>query len=94
MSLKKGGNFELTMDAEGNLKNVEMKIAFVKAGNGNFKLIEYTNKDLNFNQSEIFPWHIGAEHIAFQIKRVKEFYNKYKHEINFLYTTIHSIAED
>lgn len=94
LDLKKIDNFELTIDAEGNLKNVKMKIAFMKAGNGNFELIEYTNKDLSFNQSEIFPWHIGAEHIAFQIKKVKEFYNKYKHEINFLSTPIHSTAKD
>ena len=37
LSLKKIGNFELTIDAEGNLKNVKMKIAFMKAGNGNLE---------------------------------------------------------
>lgn len=94
LDLKKIGNFEVTVDAEGDLKNVKMKIAFMKAGNGNFELIEYVDKDLSFKQGEMFPWHIGAQHIAFQIDKVEEFYNKYKNEIHFISTPIHSIATD
>ena len=35
LGLNKIGNFELTIDAEGDLKNVRLKIAFLKAGDGN-----------------------------------------------------------
>ena len=94
LGLKKIGNFELTIDAEGDLKGVKMKIAFMKAGDGNFELIEYVDKDLSVKLGEIYPWHIGAQHIAFQIDKVEEFYNKYKNEIQFISLPIHSVAKD
>jgi len=94
LDLKKIGNFEVTIDAEGDLKDAKLKIAIMKAGNGNLELIEYIDKDFSVKQGEMFPWHIGAQHIAFQIDKVEEFYNKYKNEIHFISTPIHSIATD
>jgi len=67
----------------------------MKAGNGNLELIEYVDKDLSFKQEcEMFPWNIGAQHIAFQIDKVEEFYNKYKDDLHFISVPIHSIATD
>ncbi len=75
--------FEQSVNIEGGLKDVKMRMAFFKAGNETFELIEYS-KPKGVKYSDLNPWDIGSQHIAFEVKEIRKFYNKFKNEIVFL----------
>ena len=90
--LKKVSEFDLTVDAEGSLKGVSFKAVYLKAGEDSFELIEYQNKKAD-KGNDLNSWDIGSSHIAFSFDGIVEFYNRFKDEITFLSSPIHSITE-
>lgn len=92
LGLKKVNEFVLSIDAEGSLEGVTIKAAYLQAGDDAFELIEYQNKKAD-RSNDLNSWDVGAQHIAFSVDSVEKLYNKFKDEISFLSTPIHSKAE-
>jgi catechol 2,3-dioxygenase-like lactoylglutathione lyase family enzyme len=84
--------FDLTVDAEGSLKGITFKAVYLKAGDDFFELIEYQNKSAD-KGNDLNSWDIGSSHIAFSFDGVVEFHKRYKDEVAFLSSPIHSVTD-
>jgi hypothetical protein len=61
----------------------EIKISFLKAGEDELELLEYTNpkkkKSPDFN-----PWDAGVRHVSFKTTRIRDFYEQNRNSLTFL----------
>jgi len=93
LGVKLKGKAEQTVTQEGGFKGVKMKLAFLEGNGITFELIEYINpkgKEANLN-----PWDIGAQHVAFEVKKLRNMYEKLKNKgVNFLSPPIIHKTED
>lgn len=88
IGLKLKGKAEQVVTQKGGLQNVKMKLAFLQAGEDVLELIEYINPE--GKESDLNPWDIGAQHVAFEVKNIHKMYNNLKEKgINFLSPPIH-----
>lgn len=77
------GGVDLDVDAEGIMKGVKIKIAFLKAGEDDLELLEYVqSKDKKI--VDMNPWDPGVQHLSFKVTDVRGFYKKHKNWITFL----------
>ena len=93
LGLKLVGKAEQIVTQEGELQNVKMKLAFLGANGTILELIEYINP--KGKKLDLDPWDIGAQHVAFEVKNIREMYNNLKNKgINFLSPPINHKTED
>jgi len=77
------GGCELTVDQEGEMKGVQIKIAFLEAGEDSFELLEYIHPK-NSKGVEQNPWQPGAQHVSFKVSDIRAFYNRHKDSVHFM----------
>jgi catechol 2,3-dioxygenase-like lactoylglutathione lyase family enzyme len=77
------GECDLKVDDEGEMKGVQIKIAFLQAGEDSFELLEYI-KPKTDRQVEQNPWQPGAQHVSFKVSDIWAFYNRNKDSVHFM----------
>jgi catechol 2,3-dioxygenase-like lactoylglutathione lyase family enzyme len=86
------GGCDLTVDREGGLKGICIKIAFLQAGEDTLELLEYQNPKTD-KQVEQDPWQPGAQHVSFKVSDIHGFYEKNKQRVQFMSPPIDYKAE-
>jgi len=86
------GGCDLSVEAEGEMKGVRIKIAFLRAGEDSVELLEYlqpkTDEDVEQN-----PWQPGAQHVSFKVSDIWDIYERNKDEVHFMSAPIHYKSE-
>jgi catechol 2,3-dioxygenase-like lactoylglutathione lyase family enzyme len=77
------GGCDLKVDDEGGMKGVQIKIAFLQAGEDSFELLEYLNPKTD-RQVEQNPWQPGAQHVSFKVTDIWSVYEKNKDDVYFM----------
>jgi catechol 2,3-dioxygenase-like lactoylglutathione lyase family enzyme len=77
------GGCDLTVDREGGLKGVSIKIAFLQAGEDILELLEYQNPKSG-RKVEQEPWQPGAQHVSFKVTDICGFYEKNRDRVAFM----------
>jgi len=77
------GGCDLKVDQEGEMKGVQIKIAFLQAGADSFELLEYQNPNTD-KKVEQNPWQPGAQHVSFKVSDIWAFYNRNKDSVHFM----------
>jgi len=90
--LKHTGGCDLSVDREGGLKGVHIKIAFLQAGEDTLELLEYQNPKTD-RRVEQNPWQPGAQHVSFKVTDIHGFYEEHKDDVEFMSPPIHYMTE-
>ena len=77
------GGCDLTVEREGGLKGVHIKIAFLQAGEDMLELLEYQNPKSDM-QVEHDPWQPGAQHVSFKVSDIQGFFEKNRGRVQFM----------
>ena len=77
------GGCDLTVEDEGEMKGVEIRIAFLQAGEDSIELLEYL-KPKSDRQVEQNPWQPGAQHVSFKVSDIWGVYEKNKDDVHFM----------
>lgn len=76
------GGVDLDVGAEGIMKGVKIKIAFLKAGEDDLELLEYVqSKDKKI--VDMNPWDPGVQHLSFKVTDVRGFIKNIKTGLHF-----------
>ena len=80
---KKLGECDLSVDVEGEMKGVRIRISFLKSGEGELELLQYLSPS-NRKKLDMNPWDTGAQHVSFKVTNIRELYEKNKDTVHFL----------
>ena len=90
--LKKVGECYLVVDQEGGMKGVEIRIAFLKAGDDELELLQYVKPEVS-EKVDLHPWYPGMQHLSFKVNDIQGFYEMYRDSIEFLTPPVHYRSE-
>jgi len=89
---KKMGECDLSVDTEGGMKGVRIRISFLKAGDGELEILQYLSPS-DRKQIDANPWDTGAQHLSFKVSNVRELYEKHRDTVHFLTPPVDYKAE-
>lgn len=86
------GGCDLTVEDEGEMKGVQIKIAFLQAGEDSFELLEYLSPKTD-KRVEQNPWQPGAQHVSFKVSDIWGIYEKNRDAVHFMSAPIDYMTE-
>jgi len=87
------GGCDLTVEAEGEMKGVQIRIAFLRAGEDSVELLEYL-KPKTVDTVKQVPWRPGSQHVSFKVSDIWGIYERNRDEVNFMSAPIDYKSEE